>query len=149
MIMSLGLFIFDYQGTPLQEMTRTDTQRWGENSRIAQRPAHQHIGKGNDTVSMSGTLYPEYTNGLLSLDLLRAMKNLGGQYLLISGNGRLFGSYFITSITETQSMFLGTGEARKIDFSVELTRGDDERIDQFGDLIGLSASAVQSVLSGL
>ncbi len=147
MIMSLGLFVFGYQGTPLQELTRSDSQRWAENSRIAQRPAHQHIGKGNDTVTLSGQLYPEITSGELSLDLLRTMKNLGGQYLLITGYGKIVGSYFITNINETQTSFLATGEARKIEFSLELTRGDDDRIDQFGDLLGVAGTAAQSVLS--
>ncbi len=147
MIMSLGLFVFGYDGTPLQEISRTDSQRWAENPRLGQRPAHQHVGKGADNVTLKGQLYPEHTNGELSLDILRSMKNLGGQYLLITGYGRIVGSFFIVSLTETQSAFLDTGEARKIDFSLELQRGDDERIDQFGDLLGFAGVATQSVLS--
>jgi phage protein U len=138
MQMSLGLFVFGYSGSPLQEYTRSSSQRWSDNPRIEQRPAHQHIGQGDDLVTLSGTLYPEHTSGELSLELLRVMKNIGGQYLLISGYGKILGSFFIMNITEKQSHFLETGEARKIEFSLELNRGDDDRIDQFGDALGLA-----------
>lgn len=133
MIMSLGFFVFSFAGTPVQKITRSDTQDWASNKRIGQRPAHQHIGQGNDVISIDGTLYPSHTDGVLSLDVLREMKNSGSQYLLITGHSRTLGAFFIKNIQETQTYFLQTGEARKIEFKLELIRGDINRVDQIGD----------------
>ena len=142
MIMSLGPFVFDYRGTPLQTWQRDDSTDWASNKRIGQRPAHQFIGQGETSLTLNGALYPEHTSGsALSLDALRAMKNRDSKWILIGGTGRPIGTFVINSINETYSNLHDTGHPRKIEFSLKLTRTDnhlsvDNFINDFSESLG-------------
>ena len=127
MLSVLGLFVFQLKSSSYQQLQHSDTERWKnqEVSDAKKRDTWQHLGPGEDTVTLSGTLYPEITGGDTSLDALRAMKNSGKSWIFMLGNGRIMGLYIIQSIEETYQLFFRNGKARKIDFSLKLTRVDD------------------------
>lgn len=134
MMMALGLFVFATQTLPYQQLQRTTSWRHPSNSRLGLRPARQFMGPGDDSITLSGTLYPELTGGRVSLAMVRAMAETGRAWPLIEGSGAFYGLWVIESVEETGSVFFADGSARKIDFSLKLERVDDEQVDMLGSI---------------
>jgi phage protein U len=131
-MMALGLFVFATGTVPYQQLQRQTQWRHPSSSRIGRRPARQFVGPGDDTITLTGTLYPELTGGRVSLALLRTMADTGKAWPMIEGSGTVYGLYVIEEMSETGSLFFADGSARKIDFSMKLARIDDDRIDLLG-----------------
>ena len=66
--------------------------------------------------------------------------------LLIGGTGRIYGLWVITSISETQQVFFEDGTPRRYEFTINLKRIDDGRIDMLGSLIGIIGGALRGLL---
>jgi len=140
MMATLGLFVFQLSTAPYQQLRRSTNWRWASNNRIGNRPSYQHLGQGEDVITLSGTLLPEITGGRVSLDALRLMADAGKSWPLIDGEGFIYGLWFIESVEETRTIFFKDGAARKIEFSLSIKRADDSQIDKLGVLtrIGLN-----------
>ncbi len=124
MLMIYGLFVFSVHSAPFNQMGRDTNYDWASNSRVGDSPAYQFIGKGEETITLDGVLMPEFSGGPLSLDLLRMLADSGEAWLLMSGAGKIYGYYFVESLSETSSHFLADGTAQKIDFTLTLKRYD-------------------------
>lgn len=131
-MMALGIFVFGLKTVPYQQLQRQTQWRHPSNSRVGKRPSRQFLGPGDDTITLSGTLYPEVTGGKVSMALVRTMADSGKAWPLIEGSGTFYGLYVIEDISETGSLFFADGSARKIDFSIKLTRVDDDALDIMG-----------------
>ncbi len=134
MLMIYGLFVFSVKSVPFNEIQRQQNWRWANNSRVGLHPAYQFIGKGEESITLNGTLMPEFSGGVLSLDMLQRLADSGDYYLLMSGFGKIYGYYFIESISETQSYFLADGQPQKIDFTLNLKRYDGKLSEKMGRL---------------
>lgn len=148
MLMTLGFFVFDMPTAPYQQLQRQTDWRHPSQSRVGQRPAYQYLGPGDDTITLTGVLYPELTGGRLSLDLLRTMAEQGKGWPLIEGSGRLYGFWSITSISETSSELMRDGTPQKIEFSITLIRVDESQIDLLGTAINAGLGAATGLLAG-
>lgn len=135
MMLALGLFVFSLPTLSYQELQRQTSWRFAENAVLNVRPRQQFIGLGSDTISLKGELRPEVTGKAISISALRAMGDTGKAWTMIDGVGRFYGLYIITDLNETKSVFLSNGQAKKIDFDINLKRVDDNRVDLLGDLI--------------
>lgn len=133
-MMALGLFVFALQTAPYQQLQRQTTWRHPSQSRVGRRPARQFLGPGEDTITLSGTLYPELTGGKLSLAMLHSMAETGKAWPLIEGSGQIYGMFVIEDKSETHTTFFPDGTARKIEFSLKLSRVDDDRLDLLGSV---------------
>ncbi|MCC8374769.1 MULTISPECIES: phage tail protein [Photorhabdus] len=134
MMAALGLFVFMLKTTPYQSMQHQQSWRHAFNSRIGMRPAWQFLGPDNDTMTLSGSLYPEITGGRLSLTVLQVMADSGKAWSFIDGSGTVYGMFVIESIDQTKTEFMSNGSARKIDFTLTLRRVDSSLSEMFGDL---------------
>lgn len=132
--MALGMFVFDTHTVPYQELQRRTEWRHASQSRVDDRPAYQFLGPGVDTITLSGTLLPEFTGGRVDLDEIRDMADQGRAWPLVEGTGRQYGLWVITGVDETSSTLYRDGAAAKIEFSLTLEHVDDERTDMIGDL---------------
>ena len=148
MMMALGMFVFAVPTAAYQQLQRQTAWRHASQSRVGQRPAYQYLGPGEDTISLSGTLLPEFTGGRVSLDLLRVMAEQGKAWPLIEGTGRIYGLWAITSVSETDSVFFRDGMPRKIEFELALTRVDDDQLDLLGTAVNAGLGAATGVLAG-
>lgn len=119
-MMGLGPFRFHLATAAYQTLERSDEYRWEAQDRIGRHPAMQFIGAGHTTFNLSGTIYPNFRGGLGQLDAMRAVAAAGAPSVLVSGLGRIFGSFVILSVDETQTYFLPNGAPRKQEFSLEL-----------------------------
>lgn len=127
MLMSLGQFVFDLNNLNYQTLERSTSWRFARNNRVGKRASSQFLGQGDDTITLSGWITPEICCKAASLDKLRKMGNSGEPYVLVSGTGKVFGLFEITSLTETQTHLWPNGEARKIEFSLSLHHVDDDQ----------------------
>ena len=87
---------------------------------------------GEDAITLTGVLYPEITGGKLNLAMIRYMAETGKAWPLMQGTGDYFGLYIIESVEESGSLFFSDGTARKIEFTLKLTRVDDDVPDMVG-----------------
>lgn len=129
MMMSLGLFVFSIPTAAYQQLQRSSAAEWSENKRIGRRAASQFLGPGADTISLNGTLYPEFTGGPVNLERLRTMMNGGKAYTLMDGTGNMMGYWTIRNVNQTASVFLREGVARKIEFNLSLHHEPDDTVD--------------------
>jgi phage protein U len=149
MMMTLGMFVFGLPTLAYQELQRTTEWRHASTSRIGTNPASQFLGRGEDTITLPGTLLPGLVGSPLSLDVLRKMADTGKAWPLIGGTGRIYGTWVITSISETQQVFFEDGTPRRYEFTINLKRIDDGRIDMLGSLAGAGGGILRGALGGL
>jgi phage protein U len=123
-MMSLDMFVFEIGTAPYQELQRREEWRFANSERLGARSKSQFVGPGNDTITLSGALYPGLIGSYSALDKLRAMAAKGEAYSLVSGRGEVMGQWCIKSLDTKHSIFLIDGVARKADFTLELGRFD-------------------------
>jgi len=145
MMMALGMFIFSLPTLAYQELQRQTDWRHPSSSRVGTNPARQFAGRGDDAITLPGVVLPELAGTPISLDALRYMADTGKAWPLVEGTGRILGIWVIESITETRSLFFQDGAARRIEFSIKLTRIDDGKID----MLGAATSTGVDILRGL
>ncbi|TFW71503.1 oxidoreductase [Methylotenera oryzisoli] len=132
MMMSLGLFVFSMDTLPYQKLTHEMAWRHPSAGRVGLRPARQFAGVDDETINLSGVLLPEVSGGDLSLDLIRHMGDTGEQWPLVEGTGRVYGFFVIEKLSVNKELFFSDGKARRIEFSLNLTRVGDDQLDKIG-----------------
>ena len=140
MMMIFGMFVFSIPTATYQQLQRTTTWKHPSNSRVGDMPAYQFTGKGEDVITLDGTIVPEF-GSQLSLTALRLMGDTGKSFPLIAGNGKIYGLWVLKSVNETQSYFFKEGTPRKIELTLTL-----EKTTTAGVLIG---NVLGSVLEGV
>lgn len=145
MMLALGMFVFSLSTLAYQELQRQTEWRHPSSSRVGAAPARQFIGRGDDSITLPGIIFPELAGTTLSLDALRLMANTGKAWPMIEGTGRIYGLWVIESLSETKTVFFRDGTARRIEFTLNLRRIDDDQLD----LIGAASSLGMSVLRAL
>lgn len=131
MLMTLGVFVWGIDTLCYQSLQRTTQWRYGRNPRIGKRAASQHIGPGADTITLQGWIANELGD-IASIDTLRTMGDRGVPYVLVSALGEVFGLWEIDELSETKTLFFPNGQPRRVEFTLSLTRVDDDQIDQVG-----------------
>ncbi|EIZ77783.1 phage P2 GpU family protein [Novosphingobium sp. Rr 2-17] len=125
-LMALGMYLFEMGTLPFEDMQRKTDWQHARSARVGARDATQFTGPGNETISLSGAVYTELTDGRVSLDDLRAMADEGNAWPLVGGAGDVYGSFVITAIDERHAYLMSDGTPRRIDFGVDLLRVDDD-----------------------
>lgn len=145
-MMALGLFVFALETAPYQEFQQQIGWRHPSNNRVGRRPSRQFTGLDDETVTLSGVLLPELTGGDNTIEVLRQMGNTGMAFVLIEGSGRYYGMFEIDSLSVTRTLFFKDGKARRIEFSLRLTRVDGQFEQLVGDAVMAAATSVLSSL---
>lgn len=135
MMMALGLYVFSLSTTAYQQLQRQTAWRHPSTSRVGALPARQFVGKGDDTITLSGLILPEISGQRVSLDALRLMADSGKAWPLVEGTGRIYGLWIIENLQETNTLFFTDGAPRRIEFSITLQRVDDSQIELLGSLL--------------
>lgn len=124
MLAALGMFVFETQSAPFQELARNRTWRHGRTERFGARSASQFLGPGEDKVTLTGALVPGLAGSWSSIERLTEMAETGEALPLADGQGNILGSYTIESVNEQHKALADNGRARWIDFTIELQRVD-------------------------
>lgn len=126
MLMALGMFLFDLPTLAHDELQRRASWRHARSARVGARDATQFVGPGEETISLSGAVYAEITDGRVSIEDLRTMAASGEAWPLLDGTGTMFGDFVIEAIDERHAHLMLDGRAQRIDFAIDLLRVDDE-----------------------
>lgn len=130
MLMSLGQFIFNTSSLAFKEIQRQRSWNYVDNAVAFGRAKKQFMGSGQDSISLPGLIYEEYGFGSrFALDELASMADTGQGFVLMDGSGYLYGVYVIDNIDETKSFLVDNGVPRKVDYTLKLSRADDDRIE--------------------
>lgn len=143
MMMIFGMFVFELRTLPHQQLQQNKSWRHVKNERINHSASWQYIGSGEDQISLSGVLYPEITGGEPSLTILTTQAYTGRAWPLIDGVGQVYGMYVLTGVRLTRSELDQYGKAKKIEFTLELQRCDEDVRER------LQASSVGDLLPDL
>lgn len=143
MMMVFGMFVFTLRTSPYQQLQHAQEWRHVKNDRVNQSAAWQYIGPGEDTITLSGVLYPEITGGNLSLSALETIGYSGRPWPLIEGDGRIYGMYVMTRLERGKTEFDQFGGAKKIEFTLSLSRADADFREK------LQSSSISDALADL
>jgi phage protein U len=119
-MMALGSYRFSIDSAAYQELKHSQAYRWQTQERLQRRPAMQFVGAGEESIELSGLIYPHFKGGLEQLDTMRAEASKGQPLLLVDGLGFVWGQWVITQIDEGQSFFQGNGQPLKQSFQLKL-----------------------------
>ena len=119
-MMALGSYRFSIDSAAYQELKHSQAYRWQAQERLQRRPAMQFLGAGEESIELSGVIYPHFKGGLEQLDTMRTEANKGQPLLLVDGLGFVWGQWVITQIDEGQSFFQGNGQPLKQSFQLKL-----------------------------
>ncbi|NKJ40811.1 phage tail protein [Novosphingobium sp. SG720] len=122
MLFALGLFVFDSQTMLPDRIERDRAFRHARDDRFLAAAASQFVGVGDDKVTLTGTLVPELAGSASAIETLAEMASEGEAWPLMDGTGTILGTYTIDRLANGGSNLIDTGQARKIDFTIELTR---------------------------
>lgn len=131
MMMALDQFVFSLDTLAYQELQRDTSWNHASNSRVGARPARQYTGQGDDSITLNGVLLPDFQGSVESLDTLRSMGDRGDAYAMVDGGGKVYGAFVIEGVTEGQTIHTKEGKPRRIDFTVKLSRVDDDQASFF------------------
>ena len=150
MMMIYGMFVFQLSTLPHQQIQQSRNWRHVKNERINRSASWQYIGAGDDTITLSGLLYPEITGGEVSLSALTSQAYVGRPWPLIDGVGQIYGMYVITGLNTTRSELDRYGRARKIEFTVTFERVDEDLRERLqSSSLGDLANNVKGALNNL
>ena len=150
MMMIYGMFVFQLSTLPHQQIQQSRNWRHVKNERINRSASWQYIGAGDDTITLSGLLYPEITGGEVSLTALTSQAYVGRPWPLIDGVGQICGMYVITGLNTTRSELDRYGRARKIEFTVTFERVDEDLRERLqSSSLGDLANNVKGALNNL
>lgn len=121
-MMMLGSFQFGIPTAAYQELTRRSNYRWPQQDLFGRRPAVQFTGEGDETMTLSGVIYPEFRGGTGQIEQMRALAGRGVPQLLVSGLGKIMGRWVIEAVEEKQETFAAFGLPRKQEFTLQLKR---------------------------
>ncbi|MCA8032024.1 phage tail protein [Burkholderia arboris] len=124
--MALGDYRFAISTAAYDSFRRETRWRWPAQERIGREPARQYVGRGDDTITLDGTIYPHFRGGLGQIAAMRAEANLGVPLLLVDGLGYVHDYWCVTSISESVPTLGANGVPLKQQFTVTLEfYGDD------------------------
>jgi hypothetical protein len=149
MMMILGMFVFSLSTLAYHDLQRQTDWKHPSNAIVGGRDMSQFTGKGEDTITLNGWIAPRLAGIVYSLDALRFMADSGKAWFLIQGTGRIYGTFVITSMTESKTELANNGNPERISFSLVLKRVDQSVPDMLNNLGDLSSIKSMMSLDGM
>jgi phage protein U len=125
MFYALGLFAFDTSTLLFSDLDRNRRWRHPRTEVFGALPTSQFVGPGEDTVTLTGIAIPEICGKYSFITTLAAMADQGDAYPLVRGDGMVLGHFTIERLAERHSNMIDTGQARSVEFTIDLSRVPD------------------------
>lgn len=122
-MMKLGGFSFSIPTAVYQTLEKTRNWTWAKHELIGRRNVNQYTGPGEDTITLSGVVFPGHNGSdARQIQAMEAQADLGLPLLLVTGYGEILGDWVIESITEGQNLHFRDGAPRRQSFTIRLKR---------------------------
>ena len=132
MLLSIGPFVFDliqnaeaYDGESNEDFARKDV--------VGARKPYEHVGPGDDRLTVIGRLFPGRLGGEGAVEALRA----AAPQLVVRGDGKLFGWHLILRVRDRNEHLNGRGVPGHVELDIDLEACDQP--DAAGSLGALLA----------
>ena len=122
MMFALGGYYFSVETAAPEELDHLRAWNWVESEVINQAPDLQFTGAEAETITLEGTIYPQYKGGFWQMEALSLLAGRGVPMLLVDGTGMVLGFWVIVSIEQKKRKFINNGQPRKIQFYIHLKR---------------------------
>ncbi|WP_298034754.1 phage tail protein [uncultured Desulfovibrio sp.] len=146
-------FSFETGSAAYQRYASTRGSRWPEQERLGRTPALQHVGLATAEITLDGVIYPGRMGGLQEdLRKLRGLCLSDSPFQMVTGTGQVCGFWAVLDVSDTRTIFLDNGLARKIEFTIKLKYyGTDYQGGKgnVGALTGSIASSPSEVANSL
>ena len=125
-LLALGPHVFEIAPFNYQQIQTVTEAKWPATPRFGKRPGRQFTGLGEDTIVISGLLYPDELGGREELDALRMTQKAALPVMMIGWSStiataaKVFGRVAILRIEDSQSSINRQGQGRRIEFSIEI-----------------------------
>ena len=120
-MLKLGQLKFSIDTAAYDSLQRSWNYNWQAQSRIGNIPALHYTGRGEDSITLPGTIYPGHSGTKDYMEQIAIEAEKGKPLLLVSGLGDILGYWAIKSLQKTSSNFFSDGQPRKITFNVQLS----------------------------
>ena len=128
--MKYGPFVFSINTAAYQTLQRQDSYRWQTVEVIGTELAHQYMGPGERTISLSGIVFTHYDAGRAPfspqvvgtehINSLRGVADAGSPMMLTDGRGRSYGRWVVTALSNSETIFMDNGAPKKQEFDLSL-----------------------------
>lgn len=123
-MLQIGSVQFSVRGPHYDALRHDFAMNWPAQGRMGRRDALQCTGEGEETIEVSGVIYPDFYGGFSALQTLRGMARR--PQMVISGAGDVFGRFAIVGVGNEQTFQDQFGRPAKVTFSIRLMRyGED------------------------
>lgn len=138
-------FSFETGSAAYQRYASTRGSRWPEQERLGRTPALQHVGLSTAEIALDGVIYPGRMGGLQEdLRKLRGLCLSDSPFQMVTGTGQVCGFWAVLDISDTRTIFLDNGLARKIEFTLKLKYYGTDYLGGKGNVGALSGSIASS-----
>lgn len=122
MLMKLGAIEFELFPLNTHEYSRSSMTDFARKPVVGARQPLEYVGQGEETMSITGRLFPHKLGGLAEFAVLRTMQEAGMAQFLMRGDGRPLGWFVVESVEENSSEIHYDGVGQVIDFTIKLCR---------------------------
>lgn len=138
MLYVLGVVLIQVQPFNIDKVRLKQSSDFVAKPVMGVEPPLEYVGEGSPVWRMSGTLFPKTLGGLLSLEVLDAMRETGSPQFLMRGDGKPHGWVVIDTVSASHSHLASDGVGRKVEVSITLRgTGSPDSRNIFGLIQGL------------
>ena len=125
MLYMLGPVMIDVYPYNVHEVSHDAKTDFAKKSVLGRRQPNEHVGEGDETIKLSGRIYPyKLPGGLETHEVLNMIREAGEPQFLLRGDGAALGWYLIESVSEKSSFLSPTGVGQMIEIEISLIRDD-------------------------
>lgn len=118
----LGGAVFSVNTTTYDQITRSVEWQWQALPVIGKKPVYQYVGGGEQSISVTGCIYPGQYGSRAQLMVLEQAAGLGVPIPLFSGLGYDLGLWCINRYSEVEGLPFYNGCPQKIEFTIDLVK---------------------------
>ena len=113
---------FTTDTSALNKIDHSTSYKWVNVERLDRPHASQFLGKGEDTIVISGEYYPALGGNANAMEAIRSKADEGKPRLLIDGSGKVWGKYTCPDVKDGKEELMDDGKPQKVTFSVTLKK---------------------------
>lgn len=125
-LLALGSHIFQIDRLNYQQFARSTEAKWASIPRFGTYPGRQFVGYGDDTITISGLLFPDEFGDRSDYEAVRTTQRAANPVMLIgwadasSTVATIYGRVVILFVDDEQSAINRAGLGRKVSYTIEV-----------------------------